>query len=169
MNLSTNLLRDDRRKKVRSSLKKSRHAKRYSVFDCKHCYLFPSLYTGCTIDSLSLPSIVDILLKIADELSSADYRRYDKKYSQTMTCILHTLVCHLLNTFSIFASNAKDPKFICILKSKDTIDAKPFDVIAYMSKQLLQHLQMVKITSTKCIIFAKPSSHLPLFFKDSSD
>ena len=168
MNLSTNLLRDDRSKKWDLHLKKQ-DTLNDILYLIVNIVTFFRFYTGCTIDSPSPPSIVDILFKIADELSSADYRRYDKKYSQTITCILHTLVCHLLNTFSIFASNAKDPKFICILKIKDTIDAKPFDVIVYMSKQLLLQLQIVKITFTKGIIFVKPSSHLPLFFEDSSD
>ena len=80
----------------------------------------------------------------------------------------HTLVCHIFNMFSVFAANAKDPNLIRTLKGKDTIDVKSYDVVAYMSKQLLQQLQMVKITTTKGIIFANPSLTYPLFFPNSS-
>ena len=34
---------------------------------------FSRFWTGCTIDSLVPPAIVDILLELADELSSANY------------------------------------------------------------------------------------------------
>ena len=80
----------------------------------------------------------------------------------------HTLVCHIFNMFSIFAANANDPHRIRTLKGKGTIDTKLYDVLAYMSKQLLQQLQMVKITTTKGIIFANPALTYPLFFPDPS-
>ena len=80
----------------------------------------------------------------------------------------HTLVYHIFNMFSIFAANAKDPNLIHTLKGKCTIDAKPYDMVACMSKQLPQQLQMIKITTTKGIIFANPALAYPLFFPDSS-
>ena len=95
---------------------------------------FSRFWADCTIDSPDLPAFVNILLELADELSSADYRRYDAKYSQTIKYIPHTLFCHTFNMFSIFAANVKDPNLIRALKGKCTIDRKPYDVLEYMSK-----------------------------------
>ena len=80
----------------------------------------------------------------------------------------YTLVCHIFSMFPIFAANAKDQNLIHTLKDKGTIDTKPYDGVVYMLKQLLQQLQIVKITTTKGIIFANQALTYPLFFPDPS-
>ena len=53
---------------------------------------YSRFWTGCTIYSPVPPTIVDILLEIADELSSAEHKSYDYKYSRTHTSTCSTKV-----------------------------------------------------------------------------
>ena len=80
------------------------------------------------------PTIVDILLKLTDELSSVEYRSYDCKYSNKHKHMPHTIVTHIFNMISVLASNTKDPNPIRTLKCKGTIDAKLYNILAYVSK-----------------------------------
>ena len=75
----------------------------------------------------------------------------------------------MLNTFFVLVSNAKDPYLIHFIKGKDAIDAISYDVLAYMSKELLPQLKLVCVTSTLGIFYVQqPALAYPLFSESSS-
>ena len=83
--------------------------------------------------------------------------------------MLHTLVSHIFNIFVVFASNVNDPNLICEVKYQETIDFKPYDVLAYLYKELLQHFKIVCVASTLGNLFAKsPLTYLIFFIKPTT-
>ena len=77
---------------------------------------YSRFWTGCTIDSPVSPTIVDILLELADELPSAEHKIYDYKYSHTHKYISHKSFTHIFNIFSVLVSNTTFSNLIRILR-----------------------------------------------------
>ena len=103
-------------------------------------------------DSNDMPYIIQMLIEIADFLSSSEYMTFDNKYR------------YIFNILSIFIKMAKIPHIVRKLKIENTIDQKETKIVQIMYKFLLDQLQLCSATSSLQNLSANPTSSYYLFF-----
>ena len=70
------------------------------------------------------PMILNILLDIADLLSSREFKSFYEKYKGSRKYMAHTLVVYIFNIFAVFVQSAKMPKVIRKFKVTNKIKFK---------------------------------------------
>ena len=60
-------------------------------------------------DTKSYPFVLQLLVEVADILSSAEYRDFDGKFGGGHEFMAHTLIAYVFNIFSLFVKTAKTP------------------------------------------------------------
>ena len=120
-------------------------------------------------DTNEMPYIIQMLVEIADFLSSTEYLNFDSKYRKSHKYMSHTLVFYIFNIFSIFVKMAKNPHVVRKFKISNTIDQKETKIGQIMYKSLLDNLQLCSATSSLQNLFANPASSYYLFFPKEQD
>ena len=110
------------------------------------------------------PVVIEMFLKIADFLSSAEYRRFDERFSQTAPYMYHTLVCYIFNIFSSFVKIAKNPTIVRKFKIENKISVSEIQSARIMVKSLLEQLHLCTATSSLQMIFSSPPVSYKFFF-----
>ena len=99
------------------------------------------------------PMVIEMFLKVADFLSSAEYRKFDEKFSQTAPYMYHTLVCYIFNIFSSYVKIAKNPNVVRKFKVENKISVREIQTARIMVKTLLEQLHLCTATSSLQMIF----------------
>ena len=60
-------------------------------------------------DVKSYPFVLQLLVEVADILSSAEYREFDGKFGGGHEFMAHTFIAYVFNIFSLFVETAKTP------------------------------------------------------------
>ena len=115
-------------------------------------------------DTNDMPYIIQMLIEIADFLSSTEYMAFDSKYKTSIKYMPHTLVSYIFNIFSIFIKMAKNPHVVRKFKITNMIDQKETKIGQIMYKSLMDQLQLCSATSSLQSLFANPASSYYLFF-----
>ena len=118
-------------------------------------------------DTNDSPMIIQMVLEIADFLSSPAYKIFDNRYKQIAPYMYHTLVGYIFNIFSTFIKLAKNPYIIRQLKIENLIDPKDIKIGQMMFKTLLDQLQLCSATSSLQILFAHPTFSYNMFCSQS--
>ena len=100
------------------------------------------------------PIILNILMDIADLLSSTEYKSFDEKYKGSKNYMAHTLVMYIFNIFAVFVKAAKIPKVIREFKCTNEIKLKHFRMANIMKGNLIEQLKnLCIVTWSSNIIF----------------
>ena len=110
------------------------------------------------------PMVIEMFLKIVDFLSSAEYRKFDDKFSQIAPHMYHTLVCYVFNIFSSFVRIAKNPNIVRKFKVENKISVREIETARIMVKTLLEQLHLCTATSSLQMIFSSPPISYKVFF-----
>ena len=110
------------------------------------------------------PMVIEMFLKVADFLSSAEYRKFDEKFSQTAPYMYHTLVCYIFNIFSSYVKIAKNPNVVRKFKVENKISVREIQTARIMVKTLLEQLRLCTATSSLQMIFSSPPVSYKFFF-----
>ena len=110
------------------------------------------------------PMVIEMFLKIADFLSSAEYRKFDERFNQTAPYMYHTLVCYIFNIFSSFVKIAKNPTIVRKFKIENKISFSEIQTARIMVKSLLEQLHLCTATSSLQMIFSSPPVSYKFFF-----
>ena len=110
------------------------------------------------------PMVIEMFLKIVDFLSSAEYRKFDDKFSQMAPYMYHTLVCYIFNIFSSYVRIAKNPNIIRKFKVENKISVREIQTARIMVKTLLEQLHLCTATSSLQMIFSSPPVSYKVFF-----
>jgi len=112
------------------------------------------------------PIIFDILMDIADLLSSTEYKSFDRKYKGSKHYMAHTLVVYIFNIFAVFVKAAKIPKVIREFKCTNEIKLKHFKMASIMKGNLMDQLNLCIVTCSRNIIFHSAPLTLKSFCPD---
>ena len=110
------------------------------------------------------PMVIEMFLKIADYLSSAEYRKFDDRFNKTAPHMYHTLVCYIFNIFSSFVKIAKNPTIVRKFKIENKISFSEIQTARIMAKSLLEQLHLCTATSSLQMIFSSPPVSYKFFF-----
>ena len=110
------------------------------------------------------PMVIEMFLNVADLLSSAEYRKFDEKFSQTAPYMYHTLVCYIFNIFSSYVKIAKNPNVVRKFKVENKISVREIQTARIMVKTLLEQLRLCTATSSLQMIFSSPPMSYRIFF-----
>ena len=110
------------------------------------------------------PMVIEMFLKIVDFLSSAEYRKFDDKFSEMAPYMYHTLVSYIFNIFSSFVRIAKNPNTIRKFKVENKISFREIQTARIMVKTLLEQLHLCTATSSLQMIFSSPPISYKVFF-----
>ena len=105
------------------------------------------------VDDDDSPMILNILMDIANLLSSTEYKSFDKKYKGSKNYMSHTLFVYIFNIFAVFVKAAKIPKVIRELKYTKLIKFKHFRMASIMKGNLMEQLNFSIVTCSPNIIF----------------
>ena len=73
-------------------------------------FVFTRFWVRMNIDDVkSYPFVPQLLVEVADILSSAKYRDFDGKFGGGHEFMAHTLIAYVFNIFSLFVKTAKTP------------------------------------------------------------
>ena len=111
-----------------------------------------------------IPMVIQMLMELADYLSSSEYSKFDDKFNKIAPYMYHTLVSYIFNIFSKFIRMAKNPHVVRRFKIENVIDAKEIKIGQVMFKQLLEQLQLCSATSSLQVLFAQPAISYKRFF-----
>ena len=114
-------------------------------------------------DKEEQPYFVQLIIEVADFLSSAEYMNFHDKFKRGTTYMPHTLITYIFNIFSIFIKMAKNPKVIRKFKVENIIDPKEIKIGCIMHNALLNQLQLCTATTSLQNIFATPTLSFKLF------
>ena len=114
-------------------------------------------------DTEDQPYIIQLLVDIADYLSSAEFTSFYEKYKQMHLYMPHTLITYIFNIFSVFIKMAKNPHNVRKFKIENMISAKDLKIAGIMHSTLLQQLQLCSATSSLQNLFANPTSSFKIF------
>ena len=114
-------------------------------------------------ESSDIPLVIQMLLEIADFLSSSAYTTFDNWFKQVAPHMYHTLVCYIFNIFSTFVKMAKNPHIVCKLKVENLVDPKEIRIGQMMFRTLLDQLQLCSATFSLQNLFAQPSFSYKIF------
>ena len=92
------------------------------------------------------PMVLNILMGIADFLSSTEYKSIDEKYKGGKNYMAHTLVMYILNIFVVFVKAAKFPKVIREFKGSNVIKFKHFRMASIMKENMMEQLNLCIVT-----------------------
>ena len=88
------------------------------------------------------PLVIEMLMKVADFLSSSEYKSFDDRFSQIAPHMYHTLVCYIFNIFSSFVKMAKNPNIIRKFKIENKIAMKEAKTAKIIINTLLDQLHL---------------------------
>ena len=74
------------------------------------------------VDNDNSSMMLNILMDIADLLSSTEYKSFDKKYKGSKNYMAHTLVVYIFNIFAVFIKATNIPKVIREFKCTNQIN-----------------------------------------------
>ena len=114
-------------------------------------------------DKEDQPYFVQLIIEVADFLSSAEYMNFHDRFKKGVTYMPHTLITYIFNIFSTFIKMAKNPKVIRKFKVENIIDTKEIKIGCIMHNALLNQLQLCTATSSVQNIFATPTLSFKLF------
>ena len=109
------------------------------------------------------PYFIQLIIEMADFLSSAEYMKFHEQFKKGTPYMPHTLITYIFNIFSIFIKMAKNPKVIRKFKVENIIDPKEIKIGCIMHNALLNQLQLCTATSSLQNIFATPTLSFKLF------
>ena len=109
------------------------------------------------------PYFIQLIIEVADFLSSAEYMNFHDKFKKGVTYMPHTLITYIFNIFSVFIKMAKNPKVIRKFKVENIIDPKEIKIGCIMHSALLNQLQLCTATSSVQNLFATPTLSFKLF------
>ena len=122
-NTEVELLLDQPAEK-RSALKKDifTKGKQESIDDVAsfigNIMIFARFWIKMTENTPSQPTIIQMMIEIADQISSGEYRAFNDKYIVSNNYMHHTLVSYIFNISSIFICMAKNPLLSVVSISK---------------------------------------------------
>ena len=114
-------------------------------------------------DKEEQPYFIQLIIEVADFLSSAEYTNFHDKFKKSATYMPHTLITYIFNIFSVFIKMAKNPKVIRKFKVENIIDPKEIKIGCIMHDALLNQLQLCTATSSVQNIFATPTLSFKIF------
>ena len=126
-----------------------------------------SAFSRCCLpasETNDLPLIIEIIMELADFLSSSEYRTFDERHKTDAPFMYHTLVGYIFNIFSTFIRMDKNPHTVRKLKIENTISPKEVKVGTIMAKSLMDQLLLCTTTSSRQVIFAQPTPSYYFFF-----
>ena len=130
-------------------------------------------------DTKSYPFVLQLLVEVADILSSAEYREFDGKFGGGQEFMAHTLIAYVFNIFSLFVKTTKTPAVTRHAKACNELNPEylkmpvmiqkksinfPFHSFSFVFTSiftncrvsLLEQLQICIVISSVCNLFAKP-------------
>ena len=110
------------------------------------------------------PLVIEMIMRIADCLSSSEYRRFDDRFHQTAPYMYHTLVCYIFNIFSSFVKLAKNPNIVRKLKIENKISVKDIQTPRILIRTLMEQLHLCMASSSLQMIFSAPPVSYKIFF-----
>ena len=110
--------------------------------------------------------ILNILMDIANLLSSTEYKIFDEKYKGSKNYMAHILVVYIFNIFAVFVKAAKIPKVIREFKCTNEIKLKHFKMASIMKGNLMDQLNLCIVTCSRNIIFHSAPLTLKSFCPD---
>lgn len=114
-------------------------------------------------DTEDQPYIIQLIIEVADFLSSAEYMSFHDKFKKSATFMPHTLITYIFNIFSTFIKMAKNPKVIRKFKVENLIDSKDVKIGRIMHSTLLDQLQLCAAISSVQNLFATPIISFKIF------
>ena len=73
-------------------------------------FVFTRFWVRMGIDDVkSYPFVLQLLVEVADILSSAEYREFDEKFGGGHEFMAHILIADVFNIFSLFVKTTKTP------------------------------------------------------------
>jgi len=114
-------------------------------------------------DTEDQPYIIQLIVEIADYLSSAEYKNFYDRFKKSTVFMPHTLIAYIFNIFSTFIKMAKNPHVIRKFKVSNSIDSKEVKIGRIMQNSLLDQLQLCTATSSLQNLFANPTASFKIF------
>ena len=115
------------------------------------------------------PLVIEMLTKIADYLSSPEYRRFDDHFNRIAPHMYHTLVCYIFNIFSCFVKLAKNPNIVRKFKIENKIPVKEVQTAKIMINTLMEQLHLCTASSSLQMIFSSPPVSYSFFSRNKRE
>ena len=109
------------------------------------------------------PIILNILMDIADIISSAEYRIFDDKYKGSTKYMAHTLVVYIFNIFVVFIKAAKTQKVIREFQVSNQIKFRYLRMARVMKANLMEKLNLCVVTSPRQFFLNNASITFKMF------
>ena len=163
---------DDKRAAVRKEvfIKGRQHSISDVVSFIANIVVFARFFVKLPHDLCSnVPLVIDMLLEIADILSSSAYQEFDERFRKVAPYMYHTLVVYVFNIFSKIIKAAKNPHIVRKLKIENIIDPKEIKLARTIFDSFIDQLNLCSATSSLQLLFAQPASSYNFFFPQMND
>ena len=91
--------------------------------------IFAHFWIKMSENTPSQPTIIQMMIEIADQISSGEYRAFKDKYIVSNNYMPHTLVTYIFNISLVFIRMAKNPMSLVVLKLRITSICMRFDLL----------------------------------------
>ena len=77
-----------------------------------HIVVFARFWVKMSEETTSQPTFIQILVEVADYISTSEYKLFNEKHIATKAYMPHTLIAYLFNIISVFVKMGKNRKAI---------------------------------------------------------
>ena len=128
--------------------------------------VFARFWSKIPKDETSQPMLIQLILEIADFLSSSDFKNFYEHFKADKLYMPHTIISYLFNISSIFIKMAKNPNVIRRFKVEGIINHEEIKIAIIMQSALMDQLQLCSATSSPQNLFAQPPTSFKTFCPD---
>ena len=112
---------------------------------------------------MAYPFVLELLVELADTLSSAEFREFQSKFKSVCPFMVHTLISYIFYLFRQFVKLAQNPHVIRGVKASNIIPLEYIGTALLMHVDVLHKLKLCVATGSVQHLFVTALLTFPFF------